>query len=179
MRYASEDLINEHDGILFGLKILEKMIKQLQEKKEVERDDFREIVNFLKLFADKCHHGKEEGLLFPAMEKVGIQNQNGPIGQMLLEHTEGRKYIFQMSEAIKNDFVNKKDLIQAATNYIRLLRHHIEKENTVLFPMGDKKISADIHAELLNAFEEFEEKVMGKGTHEKLHEVLNTLEAKY
>ena len=179
MPYASEDLRNEHDGILFGLKILEKMIKLLQEEEKVEIDDFLEMINSLKLFADKCHHGKEEGLLFPAMEKVGIQNKNGPIGQMLIEHAEGRKYLSQMSEAIKANSVNEKDLIQAVTNYIRLLRQHIEKENNILFPMGDKRIPANIQAELLSSFEEFEEKVMGKGTHEKLHNLLNRFEVKY
>jgi hemerythrin-like domain-containing protein len=179
MHYASEDLKDEHDGILFGLEILEKMTEQLQKNRKVEKGDFREMINFLKLFADKCHHGKEEGLLFPAMEKVGIQNQNGPIGQMLIEHAEGRKYISQMSEAIKDNSVNENDLIQAATNYIRLLRQHIEKENAVLFPMGDRKIPAEIQADLLTSFEEFEEKVMGKGTHEKLHELLKKFEIKY
>lgn len=179
MPHASEDLKNEHDGILFGLNILEKMIKLLQEKQGVEKEDFLEMVNFLKLFADKCHHGKEEGLLFPAMENVGIQNQNGPIGQMLIEHAEGRRYIAQMSEALNNYPVHDNDLIQAVTNYINLLRQHIEKENTVLFPMGDKMISADVHAKLLIDFEEFEEKVMGKGTHEKLHILLNKMEKKY
>lgn len=179
MKYASEDLISEHDGILFGLKILEKMIQQLQESKKVEKDDFLEMINFLKLFADKCHHGKEEGLLFPAMEKVGIKNQNGPIGQMLIEHTEGRKYISQMSEAIKENSINENDLIIAATNYIKLLRQHIEKENAILFPMGDKKIPANTQAGLLSAFEEFEDNVMGKGTHEKLHSLLNKFEIKY
>ncbi len=179
MKYASGDLIDEHDGILFGLKILEKMVNLLKADDKVELDDFREMINFLKLFADKCHHGKEEGFLFPAMEKAGIQNQNGPIGQMLIEHAEGRKYISQMSESIADDPVKEKDLIQAAANYIKLLRFHINKENTVLFPMGDKKIRAKIQAELLNEFEEFEEKVMGKGTHEKLHELLQRFEIKY
>lgn len=179
MQFASEDLKNEHEGILFGLQILEKMIELLQDEEKVEKDDFLEMINFLKLFADKCHHGKEEGFLFPAMEKVGIQNQNGPIGQMLIEHAEGRKYISQMSAAIKTNSVNEKDLIQAVTSYIILLRQHIEKENNILFPMGDKKISGDIQAKLLIAFEEFEEKVMGKGTHEKLHKLLNKMEIKY
>jgi hypothetical protein len=30
MRYASEDLMNEHEGILFGLTILEKMANMVR-----------------------------------------------------------------------------------------------------------------------------------------------------
>ena len=75
MKYASEDLINEHEGILFGLKILKKMAERLVGNTNIETQDYYEIVNFLKLFVDKCHHGKEEGFLFPAMEKAGIQKR--------------------------------------------------------------------------------------------------------
>jgi predicted MFS family arabinose efflux permease len=70
--YASQDLINEHEGILFGLTILEKMANEVEQLEEIEVRDIEEMVNFFKLFADKCHHGKEEGLMFPAMERVGV-----------------------------------------------------------------------------------------------------------
>lgn len=179
MKYASEDLINEHQGILFGLKILEKMVLLLKENNRIEIDDIREIINFIKLFADKCHHGKEEGILFPAMEEFGIPKTNGPIGQMLLEHTEGRKYVAQMNDEIQKKEFDKNKFAQAATNYISLLRNHINKENNVLFPLGDKKIPLDRQTKILELFEAFEENVMGAGTHEKLHELLHNFEAKY
>jgi len=179
MKYASEDLINEHQGILFGLKILEKIVLLMNEKNVVEINDLKDIVNFIKLFADKCHHGKEEGILFPAMEEFGIPKDNGPIGQMLLEHTEGRKYVAQMNDGIQNKEFDKNKFAQAATNYISLLRNHINKENNVLFPLGDKKIPLDRQTKILELFEAFEENVMGAGTHEKLHELLHNFEAKY
>lgn len=59
------------------------------------------------------------------------------------------------------------------------MRSHINKENRVLFPLGDKIIPIDEQKLLLNQFEEFEEKVMGKGTHEKLHGLLHNFEIKY
>ena len=104
MNYASEDLRNEHEGILFGLDILEKMTSLLSDNK-YEIDDYRNIIEFLRLFADKCHHGKEEGLLFPEMEKYGIPQDNGPIKQMLAEHMEGRTYIAQMSESMSKNTI--------------------------------------------------------------------------
>ncbi|MGQ9722548.1 MAG: hemerythrin domain-containing protein [Candidatus Jordarchaeum sp.] len=102
MNYASEDLINEHEGILLGLKILEMMVHLIKAKKQFEISDLKEMINFFKLFTDKCHHGKEEGILFPEMEKAGIPKGDGPIGQMLIEHDEGRKYISQMSDLLQN-----------------------------------------------------------------------------
>ena len=179
MKYASEDLINEHEGILFGLKILKRMAERLVGNTNIEIQDYYEIVNFLKLFADKCHHGKEEGFLFPAMEKAGIPKENGPIGQMLYEHTIGRKYIAEMSGAMTENNIERKVFIEYSEKYVELLRSHIEKENTVLFPMGDKKIPESEQQKLIESFETFEEEVMGIGTHEKLHKTLNTFEAKY
>ncbi|PKL08980.1 MAG: hypothetical protein CVV51_06150 [Spirochaetae bacterium HGW-Spirochaetae-7] len=179
MTYASSDLRNEHEGILFGLMILEKMIMLIRSGKKVEKEELLEMLNFLKLFADKCHHGKEEGLFFPAMERVGIKNKNGPIGQMLMEHEQGRKYIKGIGLALEADPVDMSSFIENAEKYIELLRNHIDKENTVLFPMGDKLLGKEIQEELLEKFEVFEEEVMGEGTHEKLHEMLHKFEKKY
>jgi len=179
MNYASEDLIKEHKGILHGLKILDKMVLSLKSDQAIDENDLKEIVNFFVLFADKCHHGKEEVLMFPAMEKAGIPKENGPIGQMLLEHAEGRKYIAQMKTALETKPFDQNLFIQGAVNYNQLLQAHIEKENKVLFPMGDKKIPQEQQKKLLELFEEHEEKVMGPGTHEKLHAILRQFEKKY
>jgi hemerythrin-like domain-containing protein len=178
MDYASRDLIDEHEGILFGLKILEKMANLLKGKEKVEVSDIKDMVEFFQLFADKCHHGKEEGFLFPAMEKYGIPRENGPIGQMLSEHVEGRKYIAQMADSAKDE-LRTDSFIDAARNYINLLRSHIDKENNVLFPLGDKKIPPNVQTELLESFEKYEEEIMGRGTHEKLHILLSAFEKKY
>jgi hemerythrin-like domain-containing protein len=59
MQYASDDLKTEHDGILFGLQVLEKMTDLINEHQSVDDKDLYEMVYFLQLFADKCHHGKE------------------------------------------------------------------------------------------------------------------------
>lgn len=183
MPYASADLVHEHEGILFGLKILEKMAG-LTESPNAMRDsaelteDIRSMLEFLRLFADKCHHGKEEGLLFPALEAAGIRNQGGPIGQMLAEHAEGRRLIAAMARALEGS-PDHGAFAAHARSYASLLRAHIDKENTVLFPMADRMIPASKQAELLQKFEEHELTAMGPGTHERLHGELARFEMKY
>ena len=63
----------------------------------------KELVYFLKIFGDKCHHGKEENYLFKELEKQRIPNEGGSIGVMLQEHQEGRMYIDLMSKSVKID----------------------------------------------------------------------------
>ncbi len=179
MDYASEDLRNEHEGILFGLNLLDKMVAQLRNGSTIAKDDYVQMVEFLRLFADKCHHGKEEGLFFPALEQAGIPKKNGPIGQMLIEHELGRKYIKEMTDALAGEAWNSQAFSVAAENYATLLRSHIQKENTVLFPMGDKILAPELQKKLLQEFEHFEETVMGPGIHDQLHAMLDTFEKKY
>lgn len=179
MRYASEDLMHEHEGILLGLKILERIAGTAEESGKADVKDIADMVGFLKLFADKCHHGKEEGMMFPAMEKAGIPKENGPIGQMLIEHNEGRRLIAEMAASIDEDILQASRFSSAALDYIGLMRAHIEKENKVLFPLGDKKLPVEEQKNLIIRFEEFEEEIMGEGTHEKLHKLLNDLKNKY
>ncbi|MHC1786657.1 MAG: hemerythrin domain-containing protein [Christensenellales bacterium] len=175
MIFASSDLREEHEGILHGLHILENMAG----REDLALADANDIAAFLVLFADKCHHGKEEGLMFPAMEKSGVPKEGGPIGRMLAEHGEGRRLMAAMREASGGDHLDLPAFRQAAEAYVGLMRAHIDKENNVLFPMGDRLLPEAEQRRLLAAFQQHEDDVMGPGVHEHLHEVLARLAGQY
>lgn len=178
MKFASQDLREEHEAILYGLDILEEMADRLEDQLSVELEDLEALVDFLKLFADRCHHGKEEGLYFESLEKAGIPRQNGPIGVMLTEHVEGRSYIARMSSALSDGYAPL-DFAAAAKSYVELLRNHIGKENQVLFLMGDQRLPEDEQVRLIQAFAAFEAEVMAPDSHEKFHATLKRLGGKY
>jgi len=179
MNTARKDLTSEHNAIQIALNILEKIIEKLKKDDEADIKDINDLLDFLREFADKCHHGKEEGFLFPAFEKAGIRKEGGPIGVMLQEHTKGRNLIKEMQENILNDLVSKTGFIAAASDYVRHMRAHIEKENAVLFPLIETRMSVLEQKELLEDFENHEEKVIGQGRHEELHVLLEKFEDKY
>lgn len=179
MKTAKEDLIHEHKAIQHALNILEKMSERIENNFDVDYSDINSFMEFLKEFADKCHHGKEEGFLFPALEKTGVRNHGGPIGAMLSEHTLGRDLIKQMQDNLLKDEVDSQGFVDAAKSYVRLLRAHIQKENTILFPLIEVKMSTSEQAELLRSFENHEEEVIGEGRHEELHIMLETFRDKY
>jgi hemerythrin-like domain-containing protein len=178
MSKAIDDLMQEHQVILTTLRILQKIVIMIKKNSDVSIDDLNTLVNFLKEFADKCHHGKEEGFLFPAFETAGIPKENGPIGVMLKEHELGRSYIKQMSDSLAKTKADT-HFVEAAEKYVTLLRSHIEKENNILFPMGASRLTAEQLDELFKKFEQYEEQVIGKGRHEKLHHILHNLENKF
>jgi hemerythrin-like domain-containing protein len=179
MKTASEDLRHEHEAGLISLNVIEKIVENIRKNQEADVMDIKDIIEFLKVFADKCHHGKEEGYFFPALEKLGIPNQHGPIGVMLSEHQQGRNFIQQMQESMANHIINKNAFTRSASSYVNLLRNHIEKENNILFPMGDSKLSESSQNELLANFEDHEKKVIGGGKHEQFHALLKKLQKKY
>jgi hemerythrin-like domain-containing protein/ferredoxin len=176
---ASAKLIEEHDGILFGLKILEEMVFLKGNLEEVDASDFAEMMDFLMIFADKCHQGKEENIYFPALEEAGIKMQEGPIAKLLMDHIAEREILSRMTDLSKDILLNENEYMAEITDLIRLLREHIETENTTLFPLGDSVVPSDLQKKMIAEFDKFEETVMGKGTHEKQHELLLRLEKKY
>jgi hemerythrin-like domain-containing protein len=175
MSKAMDDLKHEHDAILTALQILDSMIVA---GKRVPREEILDFIGFLKEFADKCHHGKEEGILFPALVNAGMLQQGGPVGAMLHEHEQGRKYIQDMERAAADppDYAGFAD---AAGRYSALLRQHIQKENDVLFAMAEKILPIEQLDTIYDAFEQHEEKIIGHGRHEELHKILKTLGQKY
>ena len=171
MGKATQDLRKEHDSILHVLSIMDRMLADGGKEASQKIAYFNEVVYFLKIFADKCHHGKEESHLFEKLVEKGIPKEGGPVGVMLQEHEKGREYISQMSKALETK--NLIDFKAAAINYRELLRIHIEKENTVLFVMADNLISEEEQDDLFEKFEQHEENVIGHGVHEELHAMIH------
>ena len=172
MGKATQDLRKEHEAILYVLQILDKMMESDSLGAENMLRYYGEVVYFLKIFADKCHHGKEENYLFKELVNKGIPNEGGPVGVMLQEHAQGRDYIAQMSKSV--DDQNISGFNYAAVQYRDLLRGHIDKENNVLFTMADKVINEQEQNLLFEQFEQHEETVIGHGVHEKLHATIDT-----
>jgi len=179
----TEQLKAEHEGIKLMLKILDKVCNKFKSTQEVNQEHFTKMLEFLKIFIDKCHHGKEEDLLFPAMEEAGIPKESGVITYTLAEHQTGRGYIKGISEAFdkykKGDHKASPKIIENVKSYIGLLIPHIEKENNMLFPKADKVLSERKQEELAEAFEKLEVERIGLGKHEEFHKLLDQLKKIY
>lgn len=134
-------LREEHRCIVRVLDVLERLLARAQ-RGDWDFDTLDDCVAFFRLFADACHHGKEEDLLFPALEEQGMPRDAGPIAVMLMEHQRGRAFVAQMAGACAGarggDIDDRAKLINAGRGYIDLLRQHILKEDNVLFNMADQ-----------------------------------------
>ncbi len=167
---VTQDLRDEHETLQRVMEVLEKLIN-LGNHTELDLNQIQnEIVYFLRTFVDKCHHGKEEGILFPAMIKASNTLFEASIRFMLQDHTKGRELVNSMNRAAKHGDTVSFNLSAAA--YRELLIPHIEKENHILFEMADRTIPENKWEALLWQYDEHEENVIGPGVHEKLHELI-------
>ena len=177
MERATEVLRKEHDAILKMLEAATRTSEHLEHSHSVNSQILDDLLEFFQLFADKCHHGKEEDLLFPFLEKKGMPRDGGPIGVMLHEHELGRKLIAEMAASSAaygaGDSSAGMRWARAARQYVDLLSQHISKENNVLFTMAERILSEDEQQQIATAFEKLEIEKMGVGTHERLHAKMN------
>ena len=180
---TTEILMSEHRVIERVLLCLDKMAESAFAKGAVDVPSARDAIDFLRTFADGCHHLKEESRLFPAMEKCGLPAEAGPTAVMRHEHEIGRAHIRKMAEAV--DAAEKGDARAAdkfafeARGFVDLLREHIAKEEQVLFPMADRMLPGAVQDDLLRGFEHAEAHEVGAGAHERYLALADTLCARY
>ena len=166
---ATAGLRDEHEVILQALAVLERVADRLASGRPVNDSTLTDLVQFLQTFADRCHHGKEEDQLFPAMRAKGA---GGPLALFLEEHEEGRRYLRTLASSAPSA-----ERAAAARRYVGMLQDHIERENEVLFPMADELFTAEEHGALARAYADVELRVVGAGVHEGLLATLARLEA--
>lgn len=179
-----DELKQEHEGIKISLEILSRITQRLgAEDETAAAEDLGRLLDFFTVFVDTCHHGKEEELLFPALEASGVPKEGGPIGVMLADHDSGRGHI----RALRGKLAAYRDgdrsvvpeIRRHAEAYAEMLRLHIEKENQVLFQIAEDHLSDETKDSLEEGFERIETQRVGAGRHEAFHRMLDELQKKY
>lgn len=176
-------LSNEHRVIEQVLDCLGKMVTRSIEQRQLEQEPARQAIDFFRNFADRCHHGKEEAHLFPAMEAKGYPRDGGPTGVMLVEHDRGRQYVGGMDAAIEaasqGDVGAIKEFAENAQQFVQMLRAHIEKEDHCLFSMANQAFSEQEQCDLMVKFDQVESEEIGADTHAKYLKIADDLAAHY
>jgi hemerythrin-like domain-containing protein len=148
-----EVLMAEHRVIERVLTALEVGTERLDQGGNVDPGFFIDATNFIRGFADGCHHQKEEGVLFKAMVQAGMPTEEGPIAVMLAEHEQARTFTRGLLDAAQRLQAGDEE---DARGYAALLRQHIAKEDGILFPMAASVISVSQQTEVEAAFQRLE-----------------------
>jgi len=179
----TEILMDEHRVIETVLDCLEAMAARCAEGGSLDAQSAREAVDFFRGFADRCHHGKEEAELFPAMEARGFPADQGPTAVMRAEHAEGRRLLAEIERAIDGAAAPEprasRAFAESSLRYTALLREHIQKEDHCLFPMADGALTNEDQAALLARFERVEQQDLGVAAHVRYLGLADALAARF
>lgn len=163
--HPTDLLVAEHQVICCVLIAVEAEADRLDAGAPLDPSFWEGAFDFLAGFADRCHHNKEEALLFPALIAAGLPLENGPVACLLDEHEDGRRLVRAMREALGAG--DRRALQAGARGFAKLLRQHIDKENQVLFQMAKRLVKADAEARLRAGFERAESADRDSGTIER------------
>jgi hemerythrin-like domain-containing protein len=189
---AIDTLMTEHRLIERVLDALDAFSRGLQRNgfaqpesgaATAEKQELARFVIFIREFADRCHHGKEEGILFEEMVADGFPSGGGPIAVMLEEHKAGRALVRTLAGMAEQEgawgAADRKRVAGAAQEYTTLLRQHIQKEDRILYPMAESRLSPEVMRRIGERAERFEVEQTGAGEHERLHALAEDLVARH
>lgn len=177
-------MVSEHENVCRMLKVIRKICYRLLTKSDYDIDDFPKIVDFVRTYTDKLHHGKEEDILFVTMEKeLEKLATSGAIKGMYIEHDNGRLYMANLEKGVnkfkEGDDEARLDIIANAICYADLLDRHIEKENTALYKFAERMLSDSAKAFVEEESRKIDKEASSSGTQEKYINMLSQLEEKY
>jgi hemerythrin-like domain-containing protein len=160
-------------------RMLELMKLQLGKIREANRADpvFIEVsTDFIRTYADRCHHGKEEDILFRDLEKKPLQEEHRTImDELIAEHVHGREVVRKLIDAHKRHLDGEVEALQEiATSVQELIEfypRHIFKEDKQFFYPCMEYFNKQELARMLEEFWDFDKKLV----HEKYEQVVKTL----
>jgi hemerythrin-like domain-containing protein len=136
---------------------------QLEAGDAVDPSLLERIVDFLRTFADRCHHGKEEAWFFPALVRRGVPSHGCPIGGLTMEHQKGRQMVNEFDGAIQSwqrqEAASGENLVKTLRALATFYPSHIWKEDYLLFPLAVKFLTSQDQAELAERFESVEHEI--------------------
>lgn len=156
-------LEHEHVFIKKVIDALNGLAGDAKRAQKADPETLKEIVRFMREFADRCHHAKEEDLLFPAMEEKGVPDTGCPLGALRREHKQGRALVGELENATQSLAGGEAGagdaLVDATAKITALYTNHIWKEDEMVFPMAARLFSDAERKDLAARFEKAEAEI--------------------
>ncbi len=175
----TETLEAEHRLIQKVVAAMARIADAVEQGRVVEVPVLRELVRFLKIFGDECHHAKEETALFPMLELKGVPLAGCPVAVLHNDHLKGRVLVGELSDAIEayaaENRSGRRSLIPALRALVAFYPDHIWKEDYLLFPLARKVLSSMDERILTQHFEQLEAGV-GSDAHQRYEQFVEELE---
>jgi hemerythrin-like domain-containing protein len=170
-------LMIEHRLIERMIKIMDSEALGIRGGKSIDGKLIDSIVDFIKTYADKLHHGKEEHILFRDLMKKEITEEHRRImDELINEHVIGREHVKRLVNAKdKYEKGDKSALTEILYNMETLAKfypEHISKEDKRFFIPVMKYFNNQEKQAMIIEFYEFDRKFI----HVKYKEIVSEIE---
>lgn len=172
-----EILINEHRLIERFVKLVKKEMEKIVETQKVEPNFIVVAVDFFRTYADRYHHGKEEGILFKGLSQKKLSDTDQKIMlELTMEHAYARRTVRNLESSKEAYLAGKADalkgILQLLKALVELYPMHIEKEDKHFFLPSMTYFTKLEQEEMLNKFMDFNRDFTDK----KYQQIVTTLE---
>ena len=176
---ARGPLMIEHRLIERMLSIIKESLAKIEAAHEIDPVFVDIAVDFIRIYADRTHHGKEEDILFHEMNNKPLTTEDQQVMKELVEeHLVGRqttKALVDANTRYRNgDEAALTDIVANLRILTEFYPRHIEKEDKVFFPSARKYFTEEEDQAMLAKFYEFD----GRMIHEKYTSVVEGFETK-
>jgi hemerythrin-like domain-containing protein len=171
-------LMIEHRLIEKMIVIMEKEISKMKTFQKANPLFIDTAVDFIRMYADRTHHGKEEDILFRELEKKSLSpNHEKIMHELVDEHKWARSIVSKLVEA-KSRYVSGKieavkEIIALLSELVEFYPKHIKKEDKHFFIPVMDYFSKEEKDKMLEEFWAFDKILI----HEKYKKVVEELQA--
>jgi len=176
---ARGPLMIEHRLIERMLARIEHALKRIEATGTIDPVFVDTAVDFIRTYADRTHHGKEEDILFRDLDKKNLSDNDRRImNELIEEHVFGRTTVKALVEATARYRAGDTSAAPAVADALRTLAafypKHIKKEDDIFFPSSREYLSDEEEQAMLAEFQAFDQKMI----HEKYRSTVEALEGK-
>ena len=154
---VTQTLVDEHRLILRMIALLEQNAPRTAAGQYTNWQFYLDGIDFIRQYADRFHHAKEEDVLFEALVANGMPREHSPVAAMLMEHDQGRAFVKGLEEAVREAQAGRTGSYQAiadnALGYADLLKDHIAKEDGVLYPLAERVLPEEMRQGILQGYQ--------------------------
>jgi len=151
-------MVQEHRLILRMIALVEANTQLLVQGRFDDYQFYLDAVDFIRNYADRFHHAKEEDTLFSALVANGMPEKSSPIEAMLIEHDQGRAFVKALEAgarlALDGASGQVEVIVESARGYAELLRGHIQKEDEILYPLAERILPETVRPAMVAAYQE-------------------------
>lgn len=170
-------LMIEHRLIERAVELLDHELKRVEETREVDPTFIDTAVDFMRTYADRTHHGKEEDILFRDLAEMDLSAEDQRVmDELVSEHVQARQTVGELVDAKERYLEGDADALQTILEKLRALvamyPAHIEKEDKLFFPAAMEYLSQGEQDAMLDEMWDFDREMI----HEKYGSVVERLE---